>query len=167
MYTAIATWALLWASSSTLLFQLLLLDTFLGLIYYVVYSCLLLSIGYYHISSNPLTLPFLGLAGIPPLGMFWAKLLSLLRLPILHCLALLISSALVLFPYFNARVSFCSRGYISLTRSFFLLFFLPFTFCSTALAVHYVQAPFPPSLSLALANYNFYFPSCFYFWVPN
>jgi len=133
IYTAIATWALLWASSSTLLFQLLLLDTSLGLIYYVVYSLSLLSISYYQLNSYPLTLPFIGVAGIPPLGMFWAKLVSLLRLPFLHCLALLLSSAFVLYPYFLARISFRLIGFPSLTSSFFFFFLLPFWICSYAL----------------------------------
>jgi len=134
LYTAVAIWALLWASSSALLFQLLLLDTFFGLIYYVVYSLSLLSISYFHFYSHPLSLPFLGLAGIPPLGIFWAKVLSLLSLSFLHCLALLFSSSLVLYPYFLARVSFRPLGWPSFSSSFFLFFLLPFSICYLALA---------------------------------
>merc|ERR1712042_258 len=130
LYTSNTAWALLWASSSALLFQLLLLDTLLGLIYYVVYSLSLLSISYFHLNSHPLTLPFLGLAGIPPLGIFWAKVLSLLSLPNLHCLALLLISGVVLYPYFLARVSFRSIGLPPFSVSFFLLFLLPFFICS-------------------------------------
>jgi len=134
IYTALSSWALLWASSSVLLFQLLLLDSRLGLIYYVVYSITLLSISYFVLFSYSLTLPFICVAGIPPLGIFWAKLLSLVRLPLLHCLVLLFISSLVLFPYFYARVSCRPLGFPSITISFSLFFLFPYLICSLALA---------------------------------
>lgn len=133
IYTAIAIWALLWASSSTLLFQLLLLDSFLGIIFYVVYSLTLLSISHFLSNKQPLTLPFLRVAGLPPLGIFWPKLLSLLRLPFFHCLSLLFRSALVLFPYFLARVSLRPQGIPSLAGGFTMFILVPYLICSFSL----------------------------------
>jgi len=129
IFTASSIWALLWASSSTLLFQLLLLDSFLGIVFYSVYSLSLLCISYYVVSNQSLFVALVGLAGLPPLGIFWPKLLSLLSLPLLHCIALLFSSALVLYPYFQASLSSRCLRSPSVAGTFLIFVTLPYFLC--------------------------------------
>jgi len=129
IFTSVKTWVLLWASSSTLLFQVLLLDSFFGFVFYLVYSSTMLSLSYYVLTNFSLLIFFCSLAGMPPLGMFWPKLLALYNLPFFHCMVLLFCSALTLYPYFIFGVRQSKTSLPSFFSSFLLNVTLPISLC--------------------------------------
>jgi len=129
IFTSVKTWVLLWASSSTLLFQVLLMDSFFGFVFYLVYSSTILCLSYYLLTNFSSLISFCSLAGMPPLGMFWPKLLALYNLPSFHCLVLLFCSALTLYPYFSFGVTQTYNSLPSFSSSLLLNVTLPLLIC--------------------------------------
>ena len=129
IFTSIKIWALLWASSSTLLLQVLLLDSVLGFLYYIVYSSTMLCLSHYVDTNFSLLIFFCSLAGMPPLGMFWPKLLALYSIPFFHCMILLICSALTLYPYFFFGLANPSHSLPSFSSTLLLNVMMPLSIC--------------------------------------
>jgi len=129
IFTSVKTWVLLWASSSTLLFLVLLFDSFFGFVFYLVYSSVMLCLSYFLLTQFSILIFFCGLAGMPPLGMFWPKLLALYNLPFFHCMVLLFCSALTLYPYFIFGVAHSNNSLPSFSSSFLLNVILPLSIC--------------------------------------
>jgi len=129
IFTSMKMWALLWGSSSTLLLQVLLLDSFFGFLFYVVYSSTMLCLSYYVEANFSLLILLCSLAGMPPLSMFWPKLLAIFNLPFLHCMVLLFCSALTLYPYFFFGLAIPSYSLPSFSSSFLLNVILPLSIC--------------------------------------
>jgi len=129
IFTSIKIWALLWASSSTLLLQVLLFDSFFGFLFYIVYSSTMLCLSYYVDTNFSLLIFFCSLAGMPPIGMFWPKLLALYSLPFFHCMVLLFCSALTLYPYLVFGLAHPSYSLPSFSSSLLQNVILPLSIC--------------------------------------
>jgi len=108
MYSTTSLSLILYSSGSTQLVLLFFIDSSFFVFFYFIY---LLSLFASCSSSLQLLSIFLGLLfliGVPPLGMFWAKVAALLVFPFPGTLLLLIVTLLTLVPYTYTALSFRS-----------------------------------------------------------
>lgn len=101
---------LLFASGARQLLILVLLGPSLFLTYYLIYLVALLGVA---LSTSRVLSPFLAfccLSGIPPLTMFWAKLLAVSYSPFLWATLVLLVSTLSLWPYMHFSLSLPSSS---------------------------------------------------------
>jgi len=105
---------LLFASGARQLVFLVLLGPSLFLIYYLIYLLSLLGVALLSYSVISPFIAFSCLSGIPPLTMFWAKVLALFHFPILWASLLLLVSSLSLCPYMRCSISLPSSTVTSL-----------------------------------------------------
>jgi len=105
----------LYASGASQLFILVVLGPSFFPIYFLVY--LLALLGIYWFRSNIISsfFAFLSLGALPPLTMFWAKVIALFLLPTLYAGIVLLTSLLSLWPYIR-----CSLGLNDSTSTSFL-----------------------------------------------
>jgi len=106
---------------------LLLLSPTLGFFYWSIYLVALSSLVLFSYSKISLFISICCLIGIPPLGMFWAKIILLLQLPAYVSLFLLVTSSLTLFPYLSmclSSISNASTSFLSLVLQFVLPCFI-------------------------------------------
>jgi hypothetical protein len=106
MYATSSTNLILYSSGSTQLVLLFFIDSPFFVLFYSIYLCSLFAAS---ASSLHLLSGFTGmlfLIGIPPLGMFWAKMAALSVFPFPGTLLLLIVSLLTLVPYTYTALSF-------------------------------------------------------------
>jgi len=104
----------LFASGSSHLLILVLIGPPLFPYYYGIYIFSLLIIS---LIGTPLFSPviaFLGLGGLPPLSMFWAKFLVITVSPLATSSLVLLVSLLLLWPYLRCSLSFASSSTTSL-----------------------------------------------------
>lgn len=94
-----------YASGSCQLIILLLMGPSFFPSYFLIYLIALLGIFWFTTQNVSSLFAFLCLGALPPLTMFWAKVLALSVLPILSSFLLLLISLLTLFPYLQ-----CSLG---------------------------------------------------------
>jgi len=122
----------LYASGACLLPILVLLGPSLFVPFYFTYLLALSGVAlsqYHQISS---LIAFLGLSGLPPLTMFWAKILALSCFSLCWSCLLLLSSLLSLWPYINcalssslvSRSSFVTLSFLTLPPCFATLTYL-------------------------------------------
>jgi len=107
---------------------LLLLSPTLGFFYWSIYLVALSSLVLFSYSKMSLFVSICCLIGVPPLGMFWAKVFLLIYLPTYGSLFLLVSSSFTLFPYLS--MCLCSSS-VTYTSCLFLVlqFVLPSFIC--------------------------------------
>jgi len=121
----------LYASGACQLLILVLLGPSLFVPFFLIYLLALLGVALTQIHKISYLLAFLGLSGLPPLSMFWAKILALSCFPLCWSCLLILSSLLSLFPYLTCALSSSSESHSSIVvLSFLALFpcFLTFSF---------------------------------------
>lgn len=99
----------LYASGSCQLFFVIVLGPSLFPLYYSVYLLALLGVSWYRSKIISSYFAFLSLGALPPLTMFWAKVLALLSLPTLYAGLVLVTSLLRLWPYIRCSVELNSQ----------------------------------------------------------
>jgi len=107
----------LYASGSCQFLVLVLLGPSAFALYYSIYLLALLGINWFcsgHISSF---LAFLGLGALPPLTIFWAKVLALLCLPFIYAGLVILVSLLCLWPYIRCSIGLSHPSHTSFLHS--------------------------------------------------
>jgi len=94
----------LYASGSCQLLILVVLGSSVFPLYYSVYLLALLGVSWFRSKIISSFFAFLSLGALPPLTMFWAKVLALLTLPTLYSCLVLFTSLLSLWPYSRCAV---------------------------------------------------------------
>ena len=115
MYSTSSICLILYSSGSTQLVLLFFIDSPFFVLYYSIY---LISLFAATSSSLALLSGFSGMLfmiGIPPLGMFWAKLAAVLVFPLTGTLILFIVSLLTLVPYTYTALSFRTADHSSMS----------------------------------------------------
>jgi len=115
MYATTSVALILYSSGSTQVVLLFFIDSPFFVFFYSIYLCSLFAASAASLSLLSLYVGMLFLIGIPPLGMFWAKLAALLVFPFPGSLTLLIVSLLTLVPYTYTALSFRIAGPISMS----------------------------------------------------
>merc|ERR1711970_558794 len=115
MFSTSSVCLIFYSSGSTQLVLLFFIDSPFFVLYYSIYLCSLFAA-----SSSSLALlsgfsGMLFLIGIPPLGMFWAKLAAVLVFPFSGTLLLFIVSLLTLAPYTYTALSFRTAVHSSMS----------------------------------------------------
>jgi len=115
MYSSSSLAFILYSSGSTQLVLLFFIDFPFFVLFYSIY---LISLFAATASSLSLLSSFAGmlfLIGVPPLGMFWAKLAAILVFPLPGSLTLLLVSLLTLVPYTYTALSFRTAVHSSMS----------------------------------------------------
>ena len=115
MYSTSSFGLILYSSGSIHIVLLFFIDSSFFVLFYSIYLCSLFSAT---ASSLLLLSGFCGmlfLIGIPPLGMFWAKLAALLVFPFTGTLLLFLVSLLTLVPYTYTALSFRTAVHSSMS----------------------------------------------------
>ena len=118
--------------------------------YYFIYLLALLGVA---CSSTGLVSPllaFFGLAAVPPLTLFWGKLLAIVTLPVYYGLMVILLSLLRIWPYIRCSIEIC----LSRRSSFCLVLLLSgVPFCIVSFSFCFCdQASLPHCYSLALSS---------------
>lgn len=113
----------LYASGSCQLLILVVLGPTIFPLYYSVYLLALLGVSWFRSKIISSFFAFLSLGALPPLTMFWAKVLALLSLPSLYAGLVLITSLLSLWPYIRCSVELNTATSTSLLHSSFLIIY--------------------------------------------
>lgn len=113
----------LYASGSCQLFILIVLGPTVFPLYYSFYLLALLGISWFRSKIISSFFAFLSLGALPPLTMFWAKVLALLSLPTIYAGLVLISSLLCLWPYLRCSVALTSQTNTSFVHSSILILY--------------------------------------------
>jgi len=119
LYTSLSVPMILYASGSVQVIVLIVLGPSLFPLYYSIYLSALFCVS---LIVNNLVSPifaFLSLAALPPLSMFWAKLLALSALPGVWCFLVLLSSLLSFWPYLSTGSLFVSQADTAPLTAFF------------------------------------------------
>jgi len=111
----------LYASGSCQLLILVVLGPSVFPLYYSVYLLALLGVYWFRTKTISSFFAFLSLGALPPLTMFWAKVLALLSLPTVYAGIVLITSLLSLWPYIRCSVGLNTQTSTSLMHSTFLI----------------------------------------------
>jgi len=113
----------LYASGSCQLLILVLLGPSSFPQYFSIY--LLSLLGFYWLDSGYISsiFAFLGLGALPPLTIFWAKVLALATLPFQWAVLVIIVSLLRLWPYLRCSVGLTTSAHTSLLHCLFLILF--------------------------------------------
>jgi len=122
LWLSSASHLVLYASGSCQLLILVLLGPSAFALYYSIYLLALLGIFWFssgHISSF---FAFLGLGALPPLTIFWAKVLALLTLPFVYAGLVILVSLLRLWPYIRCSLGNPSPTSSSILHSLLLIF---------------------------------------------
>lgn len=113
----------LYASGSCQLLFLVVLGPSIFPLYYVVYLLALLGVSWFRSKIISSFFAFLSLGALPPLTMFWAKVLALLSLPTLYAGLVLLTSLLTLWPYIRCSVELNTQTSTSFLHSSVLILF--------------------------------------------
>jgi len=113
----------LYASGSCQLLVLVLLGPSAFAVYYSIYLLALLGIIWYSSGYISSFLAFLGLGALPPLTIFWAKVLALLSLPFIYAVLVIVISLLRLWPYVRCSVGLSSASYTSILHRLLLILY--------------------------------------------
>jgi len=113
----------LYASGSCQLLILVVLGPTMFPLYYLVYLLALLGVYWFRSKIISSFLAFLRLGALPPLTMFWAKIIALLSLPTLYAGLVLITSLLSLWPYIRCSVGFYTETSTSFLHVSFLILY--------------------------------------------
>jgi len=108
------------SGSCQLLFLTFLGPTFFPF-YFSIYLLALLGISWFSSKIVSSFFAFLSLGALPPLTMFWAKVLAVMSLPTTYAGLVLITSLLSLWPYVRCSVELNSKASTSLFPSSFLV----------------------------------------------
>jgi len=100
----------IYASGSCQLLILVVLGSSVFPLYYSVYLLALLGVSWFRSKIISSFFAFLSLGALPPLTMFWAKVLALLTLPTLYSCLVLFTSLLSLWPYIRCAVQLHSQN---------------------------------------------------------
>jgi len=113
----------LYASGSCQLLVLVLLGPSAFPSYFSIY--LLALLGIFWVSTGYISpfFAFLGLGALPPLTIFWAKVLALLSLPFHFAVLVIFVSLLRLWPYVRCSVGLVSYSKTSFTRGLVLILY--------------------------------------------
>jgi len=111
----------LYASGSCQLLFLVLLGPYVFVYYEPTYLLALLGVSWFSSKLLSSFYAFLRLGGLPPLTMFWAKVLALASLPALYAGLLLLTSLLRLWPYIRCSIELKSQCTSSLLHIAFLI----------------------------------------------
>lgn len=103
-------WLTLHSTGASSLFILSFLSPIFGISYFIIYLFALTTL--FLISKRLISplLAFTSLGGLPPLVMFWAKVLVLITLPLPYCFFYLLISAPTFLAYLRLGVSFSFSG---------------------------------------------------------
>jgi len=113
----------LYASGSCQLLLLVVLGPSFFPLYYSVYLLALIGVVWFRFNLISSIFAFLCLGALPPLTMFWAKVLALLFLPKLYACLVLITSLLSLWPYIRCSVVLNSETSTSFLHGSILILF--------------------------------------------
>lgn len=111
----------LYASGSCQLLILVLIGPSTFIPYYSIYLLALLGIYWSSTGSVSSLFAFLRLGALPPLTMFWAKVLALSSLPFISSVLVIFISLLTLWPYVSCSLSLRSRSRTSLLHRLLLI----------------------------------------------
>jgi len=153
----------LFASGALQLLVLVVLGPSHFVTYYFIYILALLGVAWCSSGLVSPLLAFFGLAAVPPLTMFWAKMLAVVTLPIFYGLLIIFISLLRIWPYIRCSIEFFHSSRSSLCHVF-LLSGVPFCivafyscFCDQASLSHCY------SLTLSSSHCGIGSFHCFYF----
>jgi len=132
LYLSRHIYLVVYASGSLQLIILYFLTTSIIIVYWCIYMLALVSVALSPGSHFSPLMAFLGLAGLPPFTMFWAKLLVLCSLPSFLSFFVLVLSCLSVWPYVRLSLSMPSH---SLTSPLLLILSILFPF---ALVIFFV-----------------------------
>jgi len=113
----------LYASGSCQLLILVLLGPSAFAVYYSIYLLALLGIIWHSSGYISSFFAFLGLGALPPLTIFWAKVLALTTLPFLYAVLVIIVSLLRLWPYVRCSVGLSSASNTSILHRLLLILY--------------------------------------------
>lgn len=113
----------LYASGSCQLIILILLGPTAFPYYYSIYLLALIGIVWCFSGLISSFFAFLGLGALPPLTIFWAKVLALLALPFHYASLVIIVSLLRLWPYIRCSVGLSYPSHTSILHRLLLIFF--------------------------------------------
>lgn len=105
----------LYASGACQIFILVVLGPSFFTLYFLIYTLALLGIYWFRSNIISSFFAFASLGALPPLTMFWAKVIALFLLPTLYACIVLLTSLLSLWPYIR-----CSLGLKNQTSTSFL-----------------------------------------------
>lgn len=111
----------LYASGSCQLLFLVLLGPYVFIYYEPTYLLALLGVSWFSSKLLSSFFAFLRLGALPPLTMFWAKVLALASLPALFAGLLLLTSLLTLWPYIRCSVELNAKSSSSPLHRAFLI----------------------------------------------
>jgi len=92
-------------------------------LYYSVYLLALVGISWFRSKIISSFFAFLSLGALPPLTMFWAKVLALFTLPTTYAGLVIITSLLSLWPYIRCSIDLNTRSSTSLLHGSVLILF--------------------------------------------
>lgn len=116
----------LYASGSCQLFILVLIGPSAFALYYSIYLLALLGVSWFSSGYISSFFAFLGLGALPPLTIFWAKVLALLTLPFVWAVLVILVSLHSLWPYIRCCVGLSSASHTSFLHSLLLVLFPAF-----------------------------------------
>lgn len=154
---------LLFASGAHQLLVLVFLGPSYYVTFYFIYILALLGVAWSSSGLVSTLLAFFGLAGLPPLTMFWAKLLAVVTLPLQYGLLTLFFSLLRIWPYIRYSIELSHSRSSSLLHVFllsgvpFIIVAFFFCFCDQASLSHCY------SLTLSSSHCGIGSFHCFYF----
>jgi len=111
----------LYASGSCQLLILVLLGPSAFALYYSIYLLALLGINWFCSGYISSFFAFLGLGALPPLTIFWAKVLALLCLPFLYSGLVILVSLLSLWPYIRCSICLSRPSHTSFLHSLLVI----------------------------------------------
>jgi len=120
----------LYASGSCQLLILIVLGPSVFPLYYSVYLLALIGVSWFRSKIISSYFAFLSLGALPPLTMFWAKVLALLSLPTLYACLVIITSLLSLWPYLRCSVELATQTSSSLLHCSVLVLYPCYTVLS-------------------------------------
>jgi len=113
----------LYASGSCQLLILVLLGPLAFALYYSIYLLALLGITWFSSGYISSFLAFLGLGALPPLAIFWAKVIAILSLSFPYAALVIIVSVLRLWPYIICSIGLSSSAHTSFLHRLLLILF--------------------------------------------
>jgi len=121
LWVSTQAYLVLYASGSCQLLILVLLGPSAFALYYSIYIIALIGVSWFYTGSVSPFFAFLGLGGLPPLTIFWAKVFALVSLPFVYGVLVISASLLRLFPYIRCSVVISWSGHSSLFHRLLLI----------------------------------------------
>jgi len=121
----------LYASGSCQLLILVVLGPSVFPVYYSVYLFALLGVSWFRSKIISSFFAFLSLGALPPLTMFWAKVLALVSLPSVFSGLVILTSLLSLWPYLRCSVENSTQTSTSILHGSLIIFFPCYIVLST------------------------------------